>query len=757
MAVGALVAAAVASAGITGVGATVATALGVAIVGSAATTVVNFVVGAVAGRGRPDSQRGRFGIRSRLSAGVVGRSILLGRCATGGSLVYANTWGEEGAVGDAYLTMVIALSDLPIRELRGVWVSGEKVTLDDDAATWFGSPAEEYRDEDGVDHLWVKVKTGDQTTADSFLQNRVSSDARPWGADRIGDGVAYAIVTALHDRELFSGIPEFLFEVHGAALYDPTQDSSVGGDGPQRWSDPETWGGGQGDFNPAVMLYNLMRGIPWRGKLLYGLETFSDWQLPVADWISQIEICREDVDESEGKDRRYTAGGEVPLEAPVAETLEQLLAACHGHLVDSAGRVVLRCGPHPEPVAHLTDDAILVDGGQTFIAFEGLESAVNVMTATHPDPTQAWTLRESPPVVWDGLQDQDGDRRLPGDVELDFVHRREQARRLVKQGLRDGRRQRKHTLHLPPEWWVIEPGDVINWTSARHGYKRKRFVVEALSDQADLSVVLVMREVNPADFNWTTRVDFEEQVDGTLAAAAPPAALLFSVSAQGAERIGANGAKRPAIRIIWDASLGRVDGVEAVRWQVRDDSGEVVKKGRDDDPSDGFAMVSGGLMPGTSYEVRARPIMPRGRKGAWSGWISVQTPSVRLRVVDLEDEAIVADRSTQMISSVDLLANTYTTIAEVTVDRTEPGPIEVKVACRVSQSKADIRITEDNALVVGTDVNFETGGQAWIALRTARPVAGVTTFRFEARREDPAEPSAISKATLICTHIKKGE
>ena len=46
-------------------------------------------------------------------------------------------------------------------------------------------------------------------------------------------------------------------------LYDPRRDSTVGGSGAQRWSDPSSWtpfGGGAND-NPVVQIYNLMLGL----------------------------------------------------------------------------------------------------------------------------------------------------------------------------------------------------------------------------------------------------------------------------------------------------------------------------------------------------------------------------------------------------------------------------------------------------------------------------------------------------------------
>ena len=79
----------------------------------------------------------------------------------------------------------------------------------------------------------------------------------------LGRGVPYAVVTACYDPEVHRGVPKVLFELDGARLYDPRQDSSVGGAGPQRWSDPSSWTpfGGGANENPVVQIYNLMLGL----------------------------------------------------------------------------------------------------------------------------------------------------------------------------------------------------------------------------------------------------------------------------------------------------------------------------------------------------------------------------------------------------------------------------------------------------------------------------------------------------------------
>src|SRR5690606_26461034 len=119
----------------------------------------------------------------------------------------------DGQTPNAYFTQVVSVSDLPVRGLSAVYVGGVRCTLADTPAESMGYPIIEYR-VGGKDHLWVKFYDGTQTTADAFLLDKFGSDAeRPWESDMIGRGVAYAVVTALVNRELFSGFPSYLFEI----------------------------------------------------------------------------------------------------------------------------------------------------------------------------------------------------------------------------------------------------------------------------------------------------------------------------------------------------------------------------------------------------------------------------------------------------------------------------------------------------------------------------------------------------------------
>ncbi|PTV72117.1 phage tail protein [Agrobacterium pusense] len=572
-----------------------------------------------------------FSINGTLQGGGdVARSFIMGRTATAGSLVFVNTWGQDGDTPNAYLTQVIALSDLPVRGLAEVWVNGELVTLG--GLTDRGYAVNEY-----PDSLWVKFYDGTQTTADSFLFTSVSNGNRWWNPDRIGRGVAYAIVTARVSKNMFSGVPSFKFVLEGLRLYDISRDSTQGGVGPQRFADPATWGG-DGDFLPAVQIYNLLRGISYNGQWFYGLQNLSSSRLPAAAWIAQIEKHRAGTLESTGWVNTYRSGGEIQIDAPLTSAVEALLTACQGRISEVGGVYYLHSGAPEAPVIAITDDDILSTEEQEFTPFLGLADTINGVSANYPSPADGWVAKTAPPLYRTDLEAIDGNRRLMADVDLNFVPYPEQVQRLMKSALEEARRFRRHTIVLPPKFWAYAtPGTVFSWTSERNGYIAKSMRLDGVADRANLDVMIDITEVDPADYDWSSDTEFKPPVDGQLGVIRPTPQPIVDWFAEPATVKDSSGEdRRPAIRLTWDNSDGRLDDVIGIEYEVRLQATlEKVSEGRTDQPQVGSMLISQSLLPAESYVVRGRYIPGGDRPVLWSGFIPVITPNILLSDKDV--------------------------------------------------------------------------------------------------------------------------
>lgn len=576
------------------------------------------------------------------AAGNVPRSFPLGWRVTAGSLVYVGTWGKTSVGGNktpnAFLTQVIALSDVPLRAgdegLVGLWVNGERVTIEwdnyDSADSGRGYPVTEYHTDD-KDYLWVRFHDGTQTAADAFCVAQFGAHPdRPYQSTRVGVGVAYAVVTARVKPELWSGFPEFKFELSGIPLYDISKDTTAGGSGPHRFDTPSTWGG-DGDDYPATQIYALLRGITYGGDWLYGLQAMVGARMPAANWIAQIEKCRAAVDApGGGVEATYRSSVEVLVNGELAALTEQLLTACQGRLAEVGGFYKMYCGAPDAPVMSLTDDDIISTEEQTFTPFFGLSDTINGITGTYPEPDEGWNSKAAPPIYRSDLEELAGDRRLIADVALATVPYARQVQQLMREALQEGQRARRHTFVLPPKFWPLEPGDIVAWTSERNGYEDKQFRVDGVIDKANLDVIVDLTEVDPADYDWDTATHYDAPTIGSTVVVRPPAQAIIDFAAVANEVTGDTpGVARPGILLSWNTD--DLDDVKGIQFEVRRDSdNEVIIRGRSDDPDAGAMQIEGnGLLPSTAYEVRGRYIPIGSRDTDWSGWIAVTTTATR--------------------------------------------------------------------------------------------------------------------------------
>lgn len=628
-----------------GVGAALfgAATFGAAVVDFAVTAAVSigisYAAAALAGKPAATTTDTSFSTQGQLSfGGTVARCALLGYCATAGSLAYANTWGTstDGKTPNAYVTQVIALSDIPVSGLAGVWVNGQKCTLGT-LDSEKGYAVTEYN-KAGKDHLWVKFYDGTQTVADSLCVNKVSSSERPYQSSRVAYGCAYAICTALIEDTLYTGIPQFKFETQGAKLYDITKDTTAGGSGSHRWSDPSTWGG-DGDNLPAVQIYNVLRGMSSYGrKWFYGLQNVTAAKLPYVSWSQAINKCRTTVTGVSGLEPQYRTGGQVNISSQVADTVQAILTGCQGRLSEVGGSYKLHVGEADSPSAFFTDDDILSTEQQSFSPFFGLSQSVNGISGSYPEPAEGWAAKPAPDLYSTAFETEDGNRRLMANVQYDFVPYSEQVQRLMLSALNEARRARQHTIVLPPSYWPIEPGDFVSWTSARNGYVTKLFRVDGTTDKANLDVILVLTEVDPSDYSWD-HGQYQAPTTGQVGVIRVPPQGVLGWAAIGYTLIDRDGyTRRPAIQLSWD---GDVPGIVGVQYEVahQDYATDVwvtIDRNRTDQVGAGAVIIWNGLLPDEPYRVRGQYIPNAPRDMLWSDWIDVTTPNAQTSLADFD-------------------------------------------------------------------------------------------------------------------------
>lgn len=558
----------------------------------------------------------------------VAMRFVVGRRMVGGHLEYHNSHGNVDKTPNAFYTMVISLSDVSGVALRRLRVNDEFMTLGDTPHGDFGFPMLQKRD-GSTDYGWIKFYDGTQTTADGMLVNRYGNDPdQPWTPDHVLSGVAYAIVTMRYNRDIWQGPPMLRFELDGIPLYDPRADSSVGGSGPQRWGQVNTY---QPTENAAVIAYNLMRGIPMPGGNIYGGEVAAA-DLPLANAVAGMNVC----DTPIAGRPQFQGGLEISADEEPAAYIEELLKAGLGQVSELGGAFRTRWGAPDQAVMAITDDDISVSNPQEFDPFPGIEATYNAIRITHPNVETAWEPAQTPALYNAAWEAEDGNRRLPIQMNVAACFSHAQAQQLAAAYIADERRFRQHQIVLPPEAQILEPLDTIAWTSQRNGYSNKLFEVVATRYMPKtMMVALTLRERDPSDYDWNGELELPSAPGLTPTERGPRSVADDAWSLTGSSVPDSNGiARRPALLIEWDVET--IEDARQLEYQVELSGSLAPVRSGIANGNSGLVYVFDGILAAETYRARVRPVLSA--PAVWSDWKTATTPDVRFTRLDMAEQ-----------------------------------------------------------------------------------------------------------------------
>lgn len=635
----------------------------------------------------------------------------LGKAATAGVRVYCGTW-TAGATPNEYAVDVIAVSAIPLASANfSVWFNDQKVTVLTGATKQpQGWPIAEYR-KNGIDYAWVDFHDGKQTTVDPYLKAKFGAHPTyPWQDDMIGRGVAYLTFTGRYQSNGLwaGGFPTLTVEVDSIPLYDIRKDSTAGGSGSHRWNNPATW---EASNNNMVRAYNVARGIYYNDEWVYGGQNWPAFRLPVASWMAGQNACDLEIDD----EPQFHGGGVVECDVEAASSLEELLRGASGLIAEIGGVYKIRIGQPGAAVYSFTDDNIIITREQGYDPFPGLEETYNIIRLTYTEPAEKWSNKESPERRDAAMIASDDNRELPMSVDLPWTLSNPTVQRIGLTALLNGRRFRRHQHYLPPEAWLLEPLDVVSWTSEHNGYANKLFDLEQISGESTLLQGITIRENDPSDYDWdpdTDKLPYETiPLSPNFPAPQPmmgwqvfPAVLKDN---DGEER-------RPSIQV---AYAGELTDVVRVRVQVRLDGetavvfdGEVPYDATLLNPS---VILQGQFLPNTDYQARGILIPFTDRETEWSDWLDVTTPNVLLTdkdiylpgVLDGINEAI-SDNTKWIRDGVRQTILEQQRIARLTIDQ-DFGTYTDRQVLRTELTSVQQGVTASytNAIVVATGPN----------------------------------------------------
>lgn len=543
----------IAAIGLTGLTATIATA----VLTFAITTAISFGINKLFGP--KNNAQDRQASIATIDIGETPREALFGTVATAGSLSDGFNYG--GTDGTDWEVLIIVVADHRCHSLAGFYVGDVYVEFTGSGVvSGYGGQLEVY---------WLEGTLGQTMPA-------IVTSYGGWDGSSNLAGCACVVVAYKADKPdsknpvWTAGRPNFLWVVNGKLCYIPRKDSSIGGSGPHRWNNPSTW---EWTNNLIDCRYNWVRGIyacdriDQPGMLLVG-RGLTDVEAPPERTFAYANTCDEPVAlKSGGTEPRYRCNLVVKTSDTYIETEEMFAAACAGIIIQREGSVEIEPGSARSIVAEITDDDFIVGETVTFNAFKPDTQRINTVIPRYIEPSQKWADHAAPVrrVIADLIEDE-GPRE--DTLTLTAVTSITQAQRCGEIRRRQDRLEKSSTYTLGPRFAHLEDGDWIAWTSKRHlKGQRGIFRVNSYSLAESWRNTLANEEIVASCFDWNPAVDealpgsvAEQQNNPTWYAPSPS-----EWSLNGETLTGPNGSQ-PAI--VFTGSVA-TDYVEQVRFEYR--------------------------------------------------------------------------------------------------------------------------------------------------------------------------------------------
>lgn len=462
-----------------------------------------------------------------------------------------------------------------------------------------------------------------------------------WTAAKKYSNMAYAVVELTSDRDLYSGIPEFVFAAAGLRCYDPRKDGSMpGGSGAHRFDNPTTW---EYTTNPAVQAYHYSRGFYFNGQRVLGAG-YRSAQLDFDYFVTAMNICDQTVSIPGGGTRkRYECHTAFDDTESYGSVMDRLCQAMGGRYGERQGRVTVFAGAIKSSVLTITDGSLIKDAEITWNQKRAGETLYAAIQGTYVHPTDyystPYTALFPPEFVYSGMEPK------VLDVNFSQVQHPHQAYLLAKMMLYRNNLQSSATVTLDIKDLLVEVGDWVRWDSEDYAIGDRYYeVVTTGYDFKKMRITLGLEEISDAVF-----ADDSTAADIAVPDRDRPITVYITqttnLEVNPTTVLGTDGSQMPALRITYDPILdAAVSGVKVAYRVVGTTT--PVKYSIDVTPMDGLFHVSDFVGAALLYEVSTQLQGLPGREYPWSAWVEAS---------DMTAEQIVAKSlSTDAFDSVDL-------------------------------------------------------------------------------------------------------
>ena len=432
-------------------------------------------------------------VQNMQSGTVAPRRFIYGEMIVNGHLVFQETAGASKK--DLY--RVVYLGEGPIQSATEVYFNDEQISLtgnlDADGATVASGPYVGYANM----RVGLNGNSGSSSTAVNIITNT------SWTSNHKMTGNAWLGYVLVHDNEVWqNGVPQVRVKVQGRKVYDPRLDGGGvgGGSGSHRYDNEATWAFSE---NSALCILDF---------LINGMDVDPS-DIDMAAMRTAADICDENVNiyassGSSTTQKRYTTNGVAFLDDEVIATLEQLLAPCHGLLIEEGGvlRLVVPKDGTNVPVVGLTEDDMISEVNININA--EVQSRINKVAGTFNDKESSYQTVDFSPVSSSSLITSDGREHLQ-QIDLAFVTDEARAQRIASIVLKENSLTNTMELVLKPKFSYLKVADVVTVT----------FEPEKLANVGTDSIVTTATKWRISSYNLTpegaVKVMLEEYSDSS--------------------------------------------------------------------------------------------------------------------------------------------------------------------------------------------------------------------------------------------------
>ncbi len=427
----------------------------------------------------PDAQTGAEAARGLLintQSSVAPIPVVYGTRLVGGNMVYIGATGSS----NEYLHLALVLSEGEIHGIGKIYFN-DKEAIDLSGISEAVQTAASGAFSGLLDVTWHSGASGQ--TADTNMVAEVPN----WTVDHKLSGVAYLYLRLKYDQTAYaSGLPKITANVHGRKTYDPRDSSTIH------------------NHNPALALRDyLTHSVYGRGIPTANIDD--------ASFIAAANYCDQTVTLGVTSVARYTCDGVVETTRSSLDIARDLLTACRGLMVFTAGKYKIILDKPETPVAAFSEDNIV---GQWTISMGDKSSIFNRLRAGFFNPANDW---QSDIVVAESsvLRAQDNGLLLERQIELPFTANAERAQMIATMNLNQSRQQVSCEFTASISGLRCEVGDVVyinhttpGWDALNGGAgKAFRILKIALQNNDEVRVVAVEYDATVYDYGTIAAID----------------------------------------------------------------------------------------------------------------------------------------------------------------------------------------------------------------------------------------------------------